>query len=79
MWTSETVTCKSVGLVIVLWELSCSAARGIFPDQGLNLCSLHWQADSFPLYHLGSLPCPHVKNLATVTSLCLDFSSGSVS
>ena len=27
--------------------LSCSTARGIFPDQGSNLCPLHWQADSF--------------------------------
>ena len=22
---------------------SCSAARGILPDQGSNLCPLHWQ------------------------------------
>ena len=26
--------------------LNCSMACGIFPDQGLNLCLLHWQADS---------------------------------
>ena len=26
--------------------LSCPSACGIFPGQGLNLCSLHWQADS---------------------------------
>ena len=25
---------------------SCSAACGIFPDQGSNPCPLHWQADS---------------------------------
>ena len=25
-----------------------------FPDQGLNLCLLHWQADSLPLNHQGS-------------------------
>ena len=30
-------------------------ACGIFPDQGLNLCPLHWQADSYPLHHRGSL------------------------
>ena len=30
---------------------SCSAARGIFLDQGLNLCLLYWQADSSPLSH----------------------------
>ena len=29
--------------------LSCSAACGILPDQGLNLCLLRWQADSVPL------------------------------
>ena len=30
---------------------SCSAACGIFPDQGSNPCPLHWQADSQPLRH----------------------------
>ena len=30
-------------------RLSCSAGCGIFPDQGLNSCLLHWQADSLPL------------------------------
>ena len=25
---------------------SCSEACGIFPDQGLNPCPLHWQVDS---------------------------------
>ena len=28
--------------------------QGIFPTQGLNLCLLHWQADSVPLSHQGS-------------------------
>ena len=32
--------------VVVAHGLSCSAACGIFPDQGSNLCPLHWQADS---------------------------------
>ena len=27
--------------------LSCSMAFGIFPDQGLNPCPLHWQANLF--------------------------------
>ena len=31
--------------------LSCSRTRGIFLDQGLKLCPLHGQADSYPLYH----------------------------
>ena len=30
--------------------LSCSMTRGIFPEQGLNLCPLHWQVDSYPLH-----------------------------
>ena len=34
--------------------LSCSAACGIFPNYGSNLCPLHWQADSYPLSHQGS-------------------------
>ena len=38
-----------------LWltGLSCSVVCGIFLDQGLNLCPLHWQADSQPLRHEG--------------------------
>ena len=28
-----------------VWALSHSMACGIFPDQGSNLYSLHWQAD----------------------------------
>ena len=36
-------------------RLGCSTACGIFPDQGLNPCLLHWQADSLPLSHEGSL------------------------
>ena len=31
---------------VVAHRLSCSAACGVFPDQGLNPCPLHWQADS---------------------------------
>ena len=42
--------------------LRCSAACGIFPDQGLNPCPLHWQADSQPLRHQGS-PSPLASNL----------------
>ena len=34
--------------------LSCSAACGIFLDQGLNPYFQHWQADSLPLSHQGS-------------------------
>ena len=34
--------------------LSCSAACGIFLEQGLNPCLLHWQVDSLLLSHQGS-------------------------
>ena len=34
--------------------LSCSVARGIFWDQGLNLGLLKWQANSLPLSHEGN-------------------------
>ena len=37
----------SAGSVVVAHRLSCSMACGIFPDQGPNLCPLHWQEDSF--------------------------------
>ena len=40
--------------VVVAHRPSCSAACGIFSDQGSNLCPLHWQADSQPLRHQGS-------------------------
>ena len=44
----------SAGSVIVAHGPSCSAACGIFPDQGSNPCALHWQANSQPLRHQGS-------------------------
>ena len=47
---------RRAGSVIVAHGRSCSAACGIFPDQGSNTCPLHWQADSQPLRHQGS---PH--------------------
>ena len=40
--------------VVVVHGLRCSTACEIFPDQGLNLCPLHLQADSLPLDHQGS-------------------------
>ena len=47
---------RRAGSVAVAHGLSCSAACGIFPDQGSNPCLLHWQADSQPLRHQGSPP-----------------------
>ena len=45
---------RRAGSVIVAHGPSCSAACGIFRDQGSNPCALHWQADSQPLRHQGS-------------------------
>ena len=45
---------QTPGSAIVAHGPSCSAACGIFPDQGSNPCPLHWQADSQPLRHQGS-------------------------
>ena len=45
---------RRAGSVVVAHGLRCSAACGIFPDQGSNPCPLHWQADSQPLRHQGS-------------------------
>ena len=40
-WTSVVAApgCQNAGSVVVARGLSCSAAYGIFPDQGLNLVS----------------------------------------
>ena len=45
---------RRAGSVAVAHGPSCSAACGIFPDQGSNPCPLHRQADSQPLCHQGS-------------------------
>ena len=45
---------RCAGSVIVAHGPSCSAARGIFPDQGSNPWPLHRQADPQPLRHQGS-------------------------
>ena len=45
---------RRAGSAVVAHGPSCSAARGILPDQGSNPCPLHWQADSQPLRHQGS-------------------------
>ena len=45
---------QSAGSADVAHGFCSSAACGILPDQGLNPCTLHWEADSCPLYHQGS-------------------------
>ena len=59
---------RCAGSVVVAHRLSCSAACGILPDQGLNPCPLHWQADSQPLRHQGSPQRPILSLNSTVTA-----------
>ena len=47
-WASEVA---AVGSIVVALRLNWSEACGIFLNQGSKLCSLHWQEDSYPLYH----------------------------
>ena len=53
-WQLQSTGSRCVGSVVVVYRLSCSKTCGIFPDQGSNPCSLHWQVDSQPLDHRGS-------------------------
>ena len=46
---------QSTGSLVAAHRCSCSAARGILLDQEPNLRLLHWQVDSLPLSHQGSL------------------------
>ena len=48
------VACRlqSAASVVGAHGLSCSAACGIFPDQGLNPCPLHWQVEFFFNYFI---------------------------
>ena len=41
-------------LCLVMHRFTCSSAYGIFLDQESNPCALHWQVDSYPVYHQGS-------------------------
>jgi len=61
--------------------LNCPNARGIFPDQGLNLGPQHWPAESLPLEHPGGLQNIHLlkinsllqiprKTMSTSTAFC---------
>ena len=80
---------RRAGSVIVAHGPSCSAACGIFPDQGSNPCPLHWQADSQPLRHRGSPGSDcfdlrgHAGFLPETFHLCraqiLDFPAASIS
>ena len=48
---------RCMGSVVLVHGLRCPPACGIFLDQGSNPCPLHWQVDSLPLDHQGSLTC----------------------
>ena len=59
---SNTMNCSPPGSSVhrisqarVLEWVAISFSRGIFPTQGSNRGLLHWQVDSLPLSHLGSL------------------------
>ena len=47
-------------------RLSCSESPGIFRDQGLNLCPLYRQTDSYPLCHQGN-PVPALLVSTNIT------------
>ena len=47
---------QALGSVNAALGLSCPAVCVVFPNQGSNLCPLHWQMDSSPLDNQGSLP-----------------------
>ena len=59
LWSTSS---RCAGSAIVAHGPSCSAACGIFPDQGSNPCALHWQADSQPLRHQGSPTSVFISN-----------------
>ena len=47
--------------------LRCCMAYGMFLDRELNLCSLHWQVDSYPLHPKKS--CLFFKSTSFIISL----------
>jgi len=59
----------TTGSVVVARGVSCSMACGIFPDQELNLCLLHWRTGSLPLSCQGS---PGLCFLEPTSSLLLE-------
>ena len=58
--------CASSG--VVSQRPRCSVTCGILPDQGSNLCLLHWQANSLPLSHQGN---PSLQSLTKEFSFSL--------
>ena len=56
------------GSVLAVHRLSCSTARGIVLDRGSNLRLLHWQANSYPVCHQGSLKCPFFHKITVIVN-----------
>ena len=81
-WVSVVAACRLSGCDLQALEhrlsscgaWACSVACGIFPDQGLNPCPLHWHMISYPLYHQGSLH-PLFFILLLMDSFCLILAS----
>ena len=66
-WTSLGVRALGcAGSAVAVHGLSCPTACGVFPDQGLNPCSLYWQAKSD---HQGS-PVLHISFLFLQFYVC---------
>ena len=53
-------------VVVAAHRLRSPKTCGIFPDQGLNLCPLHWQVDSKPLDHQESPICVYFMTVIHV-------------
>ena len=58
-----------MGSLAVAQRLNCPTACGILPDQVLNPCPWHWQADSYPQCHQGSPAFFFFTNL-NIYALC---------
>ena len=61
-----------LSVIVVVHGFSCSTACGIFPDQLSNPCPLHWQADSYLLYHQKSLNCILILNSCIISKRYYD-------
>ena len=72
---------ESTGSVVVVHGLSCSMARGVFLDLGLNPCLLHSQEDSYLLHHHGHplVPVLHVSLAHRIFKDSVQFSHSVVS
>ena len=66
---------QSTGSTLVVHGLSCSVECGILRGQGSNPSLLHWQADSLPLSHQGSLTLGLLCNIQDYKYLLLCLSS----